>query len=79
LFFPPEAADKVEAGVNPACGAGLFFVEGLDPALGRDVKGAIAVGRRNCDTNETNVGFFLEVGVVKFAQRGRAKGISIQD
>jgi hypothetical protein len=79
LFFPPEAADKVEAGVNPACEAGLFFVEGLDPALGRDLKGAITVSRRNRDANETNVGFFLEVGVVKFAQRSRAKGISIQD
>jgi hypothetical protein len=79
LFFPPEAADKVEAGVDPACGAGLFFVEGLEPALRGDLEGAIAVGRRNCDANETNVGFFLEVGVVKFAQRGWAKGISIQD
>jgi hypothetical protein len=79
LFFPPEAADKVEAGVNPACGAGLFFVEGLDPALWRDLKGAIAVGRRNRNANETNVGFFLEVGAVKFAQGGWAKGISIQD
>jgi hypothetical protein len=79
LFFPPEAADKVEAGVNPACGARLFFVEGLEPALRGDLEGAIAVGRRNWDANETNVGFFLEVGVVKFAQRGWAKGISIQD
>jgi hypothetical protein len=67
LFFPPETADKVEASVNPACGAGLFFVEGLYPALGRDLKGAIAVSRRNRNANETNVGFLLEVGVVKFA------------
>jgi hypothetical protein len=79
LFFPPEATDKVEAGVNPACGARLFFVEGLDPALRGDLKGAVAISRRNRNANETNVGFFLKVGVVKFAQRGRAKGISIQD